>query len=456
MQHVKRSLLLVALILTAPMFQFGNAQNKKNPVTTELKNVEWAHNAVIYEVNVRQFSKEGTFNAFEKELPRLKDMGVDIIWLMPVNPIGEKNRKGTLGSYYSVRDYKGINPEFGNMDDFKHLVKTAHSLGVKVIIDWVPNHTSWDSKLFAEHPEYYMKDSTGKYVSPYDWTDVIRLDYSNEATCRYMTETMQWWLKETDIDGFRCDVAMMMPQKFWDALRPELTKVKPVFMLAESDQPFLHERAFDATYDWKFHHIMNNIAKGKEKAYAIANHFAWVDSVYPAGKYLMQFTSNHDENSWNGSEYERLGEGAKTFAVLAATVPDMMLIYTGQESGFNRRLNFFEKDSIDWGNYSLGSFYKTLTQLKHRNKALWNGLDGGSLEPLTSKSDSAVFAFVREKDGRKVFVLLNLSGKECAVKLNNKRISGDYTEVFSGQKATLGSELQMLLLPWEYKVFEAK
>jgi glycosidase len=424
------------------------------PLRSEVKHADWSKNAAIYEVNIRQYSKEGTFKGFEKDLHRLKKLGVEILWIMPVNPIGEKDRKGKLGSYYSVRDYKAINPEFGTMDDFKHLVNTIHSLGLKVIIDWVPNHTSWDNALVKTHPEYYLKDSTGKFVSPFDWTDVVRLDYQNAGTRKYMTETMQWWLKETDIDGFRCDVAHMIPTDFWDELRPQLEKIKPVFMLAEADIPAQQLKGFDMSYDWKFYHIMNDIAQGKKSANAVMKHFNWVDSVYPRNSYLMEFTSNHDENSWNGTEYERLGQGAQTFAVLAATVPGMMLIYNGQEAGFNRRLKFFEKDSIDWGTYKLTSFYQTLIDLKKRNKALWNDEEGGPIHRISTNRDSSVFAFTRQSGDQKVLVICNLSPKPLDIKMKSADLSGSYNEVFTNKKQTFDEKASMNLKPWEYLVFE--
>jgi glycosidase len=424
------------------------------PLPSLVKHVEWGRNAVIYEVNIRQYSREGTLKAFEKDLPRLKELGVEILWIMPVNPIGEKNRKGKLGSYYSVKDYKAINPEFGTMNDFKHLVQSVHQLGLKIIIDWVPNHTAWDNKLFETHPEYYLKDSTGKYASPFDWTDVVRLDYGNPLTRKYMIETMQWWLTETDIDGFRCDVAHMVPTDFWDELRPQLEKIKPIFMLAEADIPMQHQKAFDMSYDWKFHHIMNDIAQGKKNANAIMRHFNHVDSVYPGNSYLMEFTSNHDENSWNGTEYQRMGEGAKTFAVLASTINGMLLIYNGQESAFNRSLQFFVKDSIDWGQYQLAPFYKTLISLKKKNKALWNGDEGGPIKRITSNRDSAVFAFSREKGDQGIVVICNLSSKLLSVKLNTNKLDGNYNEIFSNEKRQFKPITQLNLKPWQYLVFE--
>jgi len=423
-------------------------------VRSNVQHVEWSKNAVIYEANIRQYSREGTFKAFEKDLPRIKSLGIDIIWLMPINPIGEKNRKGKLGSYYSVKDYRKINPEFGTINDFKSLVKATHNLGMKIIIDWVPNHTSWDNVLIASHPEYYLKDSTGKFVSPFDWTDVIRLDYAKPDTRRYMTETMKWWLKETDIDGFRCDVAHMVPVDYWNECRQTLDSVKQIFFLAESDQPFLHEKAFDMTYDWRFFHTMNDIAINKKKAGEVFRHFNWVDSIYPGNSYLMEFTSNHDENSWSGSEHERLGKGAKTFAVIAATVPGMLLIYNGQEAAFKRRLNFFEKDSIDWGHYKFSSFYRKLINLKHKNKALWNGENGGEMIQVRTNQDTSVVAFIRQKDSQRVLVICNVRPRKINVKLKDKFAAGTYKDIFTDKVFEILPKHKFKLEPWEYMVLE--
>jgi cyclomaltodextrinase len=426
------------------------------PPLSEVKHVDWSRNIVIYEVNIRQYSKEGTFAAVQKDLPRLKELGIDLIWVMPINPIGIKNRKGPLGaqgSYYSVRDYRAVNPEYGKLEDFKNLVNATHALGMKIIIDWVPNHSSWDNELTKTHPEYYMQDSLKRYVSAFDWTDVIRFNYKNEGLRRYMTETMKWWLAETGIDGFRCDVAHMIPVDFWDSLRAALDSIRPVFMVAEADKPEFHQKAYDASYDWKFHHIMNMIAKGKLKATVVAKHFAWVDSIYPGNSYLMQFTSNHDENSWNGTEYERMGEGAKTFTVLCATLPDMLLIYNGQESAFNRRLKFYEKDSISWGKYELTDFYKTLVAIKKRNKALWNG-SGGRAEWIKTSVDSAIVAYVRQSEGNKIFVAANLSPKTVEFKLKKSPLQEVLKNVFTGDEVKLEDGLKLSLKPWEYIVAE--
>ena len=241
-------------------------KNKNMKRESSVTHPEWSRNSVIYEVNLRQYTPEGTFKAFEQHLPRLKELGVDILWLMPINPIGITNRKGILGSCYSIKDYLAVNPDFGTMDDFKNLVNRAHSLGMKVIIDWVANHSSWDNNLITEHPEWYTHDSTGKIISPNaDWTDVADLDYSQPGIREYMKDAMIFWIKETDIDGFRCDMAGMVPVDFWNNAVPVIKKVKPVFMIAEWDTPEMHDTAFDMTYGWELFHLMNSIARGEKQ-----------------------------------------------------------------------------------------------------------------------------------------------------------------------------------------------
>lgn len=451
--HFLLLLLVVGILLISLFWLLTPKPVPHIPPASQVVHPEWSRTSVIYEVNIRQYSSAGTFTAFEKDLPRLKDLGVDVLWLMPIHPIGVINRKEPLGSYYSVKDFKAVNPEFGTMADFKQLVKSIHESGLKIIIDWVPNHSSWDNSLVKSNPEYYKKDSLGKMVSPFDWTDVVQFDYKNPELRKYMIDAMKWWLTETDIDGFRCDVAHMVPADFWNTARAELDKVKKILFLGESDQPFLHEKAFDITYDWKLHHIMNDIAKGKKNANAIEKHFAYVDSVYPADAYLMEFTSNHDENSWAGTEYERMGQGAKTFAVLAATVPGIMMIYNGQEAAFNRRLKFFEKDSITWKKSEMTDFYKKLISLRKSNHALFNGKEGGEMKRISTGKDTSVFAFYREAANEKVFVILNLKPQKQSIKLKGKVYQDTYKELFTGKQESFEPNTQLTLNPWEYRVY---
>jgi glycosidase len=426
---------------------------------------EWVKNVVIYEVNTRQYTPEGTFKAFETHLPRLKELGVDILWFMPIHPIGELNRKvpdgmtSSLGSYYSVRDYKGVNPEYGTEEDFTNLVKKAHEMGFKVIIDWVANHTAWDNAWVAEHPDWYVKDSlTGKLLAPFDWTDVVKLNYKNQEMRKEMIASMKYWIEKCDIDGFRCDVAGEVPVDFWEQARAELEKTKPMFMLAENeDKPELLKKAFDANYGWGMHHIMHQVAQGKDSVYSIVKQVLKVDSVTPKNAFQMNFITNHDENSWNGTAREKFGDGEGAFAVLTYTLPGMPLIYSGQEAGLDHRLAFFVKDSIDWNDNDFSSFYKKLDELKHTNEALWNAPYGGIFEMVKNNQPKKVLSFIREKGSSKVVVIANLSNETVTVNLKGDKADGDYTDVFSGAKFTLFSTNPNLTLhPWGYLVAEKK
>ncbi|HOX76953.1 MAG TPA: alpha-amylase family glycosyl hydrolase [Bacteroidales bacterium] len=428
----------------------------KEPPQSFVVHPEWSRYATIYEANIRQFTPEGTFQAFTAHIPRLKKMGVDILWLMPIHPIGERGRKGTLGSYYSVKDYKGINPEFGTLEDFKQLVGKAHAEGMKVIIDWVANHTAWDHAWMEEHPEYYTKDSLGKIVSPFDWSDVADLNFDAPGLQDAMIDALKYWVKEADIDGYRCDVAGMVPVEFWDKARAELDAVKPVFMLAEAEEPQHHIRAFNMSYAWELHHILNDIANGKKNANAIEAFYIKNDTLYPRDAYRMLFTSNHDENSWQGTEFERMGPASVCMAVLTATLPGMPLVYSGQESAFNKRLRFFEKDTIDWKDYRLEPFYRKLFALKHAYQPLWNGNWGGKLQRIGTTADSSVFVFMREKEGDRVLILTNLTPEVREFTLIGKAFAGDYKEWFSEEGATFRKGEIVRLKPWEYKIYVKK
>jgi len=392
--------------------------------TAPFAHVPWSHQASIYEVNVRQYTAEGTFSAFEAHLPRLAAMGVGILWFMPIQPIGVRNRKGGLGSYYSIRDYTAVNPEFGTLDDFRRVVKQAHALGMKVILDWVANHTAWDHPWVARHPDWYKKDAHGEIhaytyratpeAEPEYWTDVVGLDYGATALWPAMTDAMRYWLRETDIDGFRCDVASLVPTPFWDQARAALDAIKPVFMLAESDAADLHDSAFDMTYDWRLYDCLKLVAKGQAGAADIRAWWASEQAAYPADAYRMRYTANHDSNSWHGHDAEFYGPAFEAMAVLAATLPGMPLVYSGQEAGLDRQLAFFEKDAIDWRGCPLGGFYMTLLQSKNRHPALGNGLEGGTLEWL-DLGNPALLAYRRVRGDDRVTVTVNLGAQVQSV-----------------------------------------
>jgi glycosidase len=375
----------------------------------------WSRQATIYEVNIRQYTPEGTFKAFAQHLPRLARMGVGILWLMPIHPIGQRNRKGTLGSYYSVADYTGVNPAFGTLEDLRALVRQAHALGMKVILDWVANHTAWDHPWTRAHKDWYKLDAKGEIYpvtfqagTPHEeqWGDVVALDYAKPALRTAMIEAMSYWLREADIDGFRCDVAFLVPTDFWVGARAALDAIKPVFMLAEADKPELHA-AFDMSYGWDTAEIMKNIARGKASAQALRD-WARAPPAFPADAYRMRFTNNHDFNSWQGSDAELYGAAFPAMAMLSFTLPGMPLIYGGQEAGLARKLPFFEKDAIEWGSFKLERFYAELIALKKRNPALAAGQQGGTLA-LRDAGAPELFAFTRRLGAHGVDVTVNLS-----------------------------------------------
>jgi len=428
---------------------------KTNPVTTGIP--EWTKNSVLYEVNIRQYTPEGTFKAFESHLPRLKELGVDILWIMPIHPISEKNRKGSLGSYYAVKDYKGINPEFGTLEDFKSLVNKAHEMGFKVIIDWVANHTGWDNQWITDHKDWYTQGSLGNVIPPNpDWSDIADLNFDSQPMRRAMIDAMDYWVKETNIDGFRCDVAWGVPQDFWEAATASLDSIKPVYMLAEDeDHPAFLEKAFESNYAWKLHHILNEVAQGKKTAADIQKYYTDSVNKYAPGAFPMQFITNHDENSWQGTEYERMGEAVKTFATLTFTIEGIPLLYSGQEAGLNKRLLFFEKDTINWSNLEMQKYYQSLISLKKSNEALWNGTAGAPMVFVETSAPQNMLAFTREKDKNQVLAVFNLSAQpvEATIQLTQ---AGDYTEYFSGQSMRLEKGSTIKLDKWGYQVFVRK
>ncbi len=382
----------------------------------------WTHNANIYEVNIRQYTPEGTFNAFAAHLDRLKSQGTDILWIMPINPIGEINRKGSLGSYYSVKDYTAVNSEFGTLSDFKSLVAEIHKRGMYVILDWVANHTARDNAWVTAHPDWYTHNDDGSIAVPAgtDWDDTADLNYDNSDMRKAMIEAMKFWLVNADIDGFRCDVAGMVPVDFWVEARTELQTVKPVFMLAEDESPKMHQ-AFDMTYGWFMHSTLNKVAKGELNCTV----FQKLDKVehkqFKTTDYRMNFTSNHDENSWNKSEYDRMGDGVKTFAVLTYMLPGMPLVYSGQEAANHKALKFFERDPLDFSNCPLQQFYTTLNQIKHNNSALWNGACGAPINFVSCNNRKAILAFSRCNVSNKVFCYFNLTPNEQKATINGRK-----------------------------------
>lgn len=460
MNSFKLALLSVLILATACQNTKQTKDERSEATSSELKsNVNvpaWSEDAVIYEVNIRQYTKEGTIAAFKEHLPRLKELGVEILWFMPMHPISEKNRKGTLGSYYAIQDYKAINPEYGTMEEFKALVNECHEMGFKVLLDWVANHTGWDNQWIIDHPEWYQQDSLGNVMIAADWTDVAQLNYDKVEMHDAMIDALKFWVSDADIDGYRCDVAGMVPVTFWNKARTALDQIKPVYMLAEDEgEEDLLKDAFNSNYGWEFHHIMNKIAKGSFGPKNVIGYFEKVDSTYPLGSYAMQFTSNHDENSWSGNAPKRLGDAIKPMAVLSFMVPGMPLIYSGQEAGLNKDLAFYEKDEISWETLPLQSFYQELILIKQDNKALWNGSAGGKIHFLKQSEENALLTFSRTKDDNKILVLMNLSAEELENTITCETIEGNYIDLFSASQETYSKNQLIKLGPWEYKILKA-
>ena len=399
---------------------------------------EWTYNSVVYEVNVRQFSPEGTFKGVEAQLPRLKDLGVDVLWLMPMFEIGQVERKGSLGSYYAISDYKKVNPEFGTMEDFEHLLAVAHRLGFKVILDWVANQTAPDHVWMTEKPaEFYERDAEGKAIWEYDWTDTRSLNYENQEVWWAQDDAMRFWL-EKGVDGFRCDAAGEVPAEFWYGIMPKMNKDYPdAYFLAEAERDNLADSrtTFDANYAWELHHLLNGLAQGSKTVQDLKDYVARDAARFPKEAFRLTFTSNHDENSWSGTEFEREGAAADACAVLCFTLPGSQpLIYTGQEIGLSRRLAFFEKDPItDWSPNEYTTFWKTLVNLKHNNPALAAGEKGGEI--VWWEAPEGWVAFHREVKGNMVIVLANFGvpvkqeAAEEKVDANDNRPQGDKVAV---------------------------
>ncbi len=405
----------------------------------------WTEHANIYEVNIRQYTPEGTINAFASHLDRLEELGVDVLWIMPVQPIGVKNRKEGLGSYYSISDYTAVNPNFGSMEDFKKLVDDAHARGMKVILDWVANHTAFDHHWTQEHPEWYTHDSTGAIIPPVaDWSDVADLNYEDKGLWTAMRNEMKFWVEEADVDGFRCDVAMMVPLQFWNETRVALDSIKPVFMLAEAEGPEFHS-AFDMTYGWELHHILNEIAKEEMDFGDLWTYLEKEDSLYQASALRMNFVTNHDENSWNGTAFERMGTNVQNFYLFCLGLPrSMPLIYSGQEAGLNKRLEFFEKDTIDWSDESQYPFYKKALALKREHPALNSNPEVSEFEIITTE-DPMIVGYSRRIDGQQVSFLMNFNSAftHMDIDLSKYWSAGEAMDYLKGQDLDLSKPYKL-------------
>ncbi|HTL09651.1 MAG TPA: alpha-amylase family glycosyl hydrolase [Chitinophagaceae bacterium] len=410
--------------------------------------ISWANGSNIYEVNVRQYTTEGTLQAFIKHIPRLHKMGIDILWLMPITPISVEKRQGTYGSYYAASSYTSIDPAYGTTDDFKSLISTAHSFGMKVIIDWVANHTGYDHQWTTKNPEWYHRDEQGNFVDLHGWIDVIDLNYTIPEMRLEMIQSMQYWIKEFDIDGFRCDMARTVPIDFWVEARGECDAVKPLFWLAECEVPEYHE-AFDVTYGWE---VMRGLDKYMLGELPLADILPLLNnySKYPIGSRKLLFTSNHDENTYYGTEYEKYGIAAMAMAVFTCTWPGIPLIYSGQEKPNVKRLAFFEKDAIDWeGECTLNDFYHTLLSIRKHNKALQ---ESASVIILPSEHPDVLVYLCRRQQDR-VLVCLNFSKEKASFKLDHPALPGNYNDLFTDEPIKIKRRENLQLAAGEFKVY---
>ena len=451
-------LALAACASAAPVSQNLANMPEETPIYApepyvQVQHPAWAQDAVIYQINTRQFTPEGTFNAAREHLPRLKELGVDILWLMPIHPIGEVNRKGSLGSPYSIKDFFGVNPEFGTEADFNAFVDAAHAQGFKVILDWVANHTAWDNPLVSEHPEWYETDWKGDFhPTPWtDWADIIDLNYDDPGLRAYKTSALKYWVEEFGVDGYRCDVAGFVPLDFWETARAELDEIKPVFMLAEWQQRDLHRKAFNASYGWAWKEAAQRIAKGQSDAGDLRGFLGDQISTWPLDAYRMLYTENHDQNAWDGSTGAIYGDAYHAMLTLSFVTEGIPLIHNGQEVGNQNQLEFFERDPIDWGDYSHpdGELIKDLITLKKTNTALHNGAAGGRIIPVSTDNPSQVLSFAREKDGNAVLVLYNLSDRPAEFTLTDGPVAGNWTPAFEGEEMALSLGKSHSLGAWQ-------
>ncbi len=421
-----------------------------------MQHAVWSYDGVIYEMNVRQLTEEGTFAAAMRHLKHLKTIGVSTIWLMPIYPIGRAERKGTLGSYYSISDYCAVNPEFGSMADFDAFVEEAHKLGFKVILDWVANHTARDAKWLKEKPmNWYERNEQGVAKVPWDWSDTAKLNYAERGVWQGQIDAMKFWVEKHAVDGFRCDMAMLVPLEFWQEARRELQSVKSdIFMLAEAEGQEFFDNAFDACYGWELHHSMVDVAQGKSRVWELRNKIYSLLNDYPQSSMHMSFTSNHDENSWSGSEQSRFGDALEAMTALTFVLPKSLpLIYTGQEIGYDHSFAFFDKDAMPkFEPNKATERYRRLCEMKHTFSALNSAEQGGSFIEIDNNAPDCLLTFVRENQQGKVVYIANLSPYKVFTDFHTGIYAGEYTNVLTGEVETLYEHTWGDMEPWSFRL----
>lgn len=449
---------------------------------------EWIKNAVIYEVNLKLYGPDGSFKSFQKELPRLQKMGIDVLWIMPIHSQFP----------YAPVDYFGIDKSYGTKEDFKALVDDIHSRNMKVILDEVPNHCGWSNKIITEHPEYFVHDSLGKICYAYIWKGMAQFDYSKKVTRDFMLSVMKYWVEEYDVDGYRMDCTWAPPLDFWEYANAELNKVKPVLMLAEAEGPQYHRVGFDITYQWNFMMLRGDIMNHKKNVWDLDTLMKAEQNDYQKKDIRMYFTSNHDEDNpgWSqeaddrfllawknpqpdtitpyipegftglpgiarrtGRSFSRLKGATKAFAVATFTLPGMPLIYNGQETAFESERGGFRGsvEFIEFKNHDMADFYTRLISLKHENPALWNGSYGGDYERIMNGADSSVISFVRIKENHKVLTIINFTDKMQTVAVSSDKLSGRFIDLFKDEYSVDNlNGKNFVLEPYEYRIFTSK
>ena len=438
----------------------GSASGWEEERTVTIEHPEWSRDAVLYQINTRHFTPEGTFRAAQQQLPRLKELGVDILWLMPIHPIGAQNRKGTLGSPYSVQDYYAVNPEFGTEDDFRAFVDAAHAQGFKVILDLVANHTAWDNALAKQHPDWYEKDWKGDFrPTPWwDWSDIIDLDWSKPGVREHVGGAMEYWVREFGVDGYRADVAGYVPLDFWETARRRLEAIRPVFMLGEVQQTAFHHAAFDATYAWDWHNTSKNVAHGKGSATSFYGYYAENESLWPREAMRMTYIENHDSNAWEGTMVENYGPALEAMTALSFAGEGLPLIHNGMEACNAKRLEFFERDPIDWSqgeDCAYGALLKDLIEFRKANPALANGQWGARMHKLETDRPEQVFAWARRSEGNTVVGLFNFSDEPVTVTPTSALADGRYTAFGSGAPVSIAKGSPITLEAWGYRLLSA-
>jgi len=408
---MKINVLLLSFLVASLFFgcDYGRDQAIDDFASMPARESEpWVRDAVIYEVYLRSFSPEGTFAGLEQRLPELRDLGVSVLWLMPIHPVGQENKKGTLGSPYSIQDYFDVNPEFGTMEDFRRLLNAVHEHGMKLIIDLVANHTAWDNPLITEQKDWYVQNDRGEIVHPAgtDWWDVADLNYDNPEVWEYMKEVMRFWVEDIGIDGFRCDVSELVPTEFWEEAREMLDAIKPVMMISEGTLPAHQIYAFDITYSWNLYHALPGIVHSEDPATAIDELLLHEANRYPVGSLRMRFKSNHDENAWDAPAVEKWGpEGTKAVGTLVTTIPGVPLLYNGDEVGNPKRLGLFERVPIAWETGDeYRNFYTGLFSLYNESFVFRKG----EFTKIPTTEDNNIYSFIRWYDGDIKYVLINL------------------------------------------------